>query len=157
MMTLNETYVLASFALFSLADLRYRLIPGVELFFVGALLLGLPAAPVQVVLLLLTCAWGLFRTWPGWLALPLLCFPPAWPVLLAAYGYRKGLLGRADLLSIAGLACLFPLPVVLLCLLGLDLWRRFWSRRRGGAVPALPGLLLGLLAYLLPRLLFPLS
>ena len=68
-------------------------------------------------------------------------------MLLTSYGYRRGLIGRADLLAITGLACLFPLPAVLLALLGLDLWRRVWIHRQAGPIPALPGLLLGILGY----------
>lgn len=156
-MTIIETFALASFTLFSLADLRYRLVPGIELFLLGTILLTLPATPLQTGIILFACAWGLFRSLSGWLALPLLFYPPAWPVLLTGYGYRKGLIGRADLLAISGLACLFPLPAVLLSLLGLELWRRIWIRRQTGSTPAVPGLLLGLLAFLLLRLIFPMS
>ncbi len=153
-MTLTESFALVSFTLFSFADLRYRLVPGIELFLLGTILLTFPMNPIQTGIILLACAWGLFRNISGWFALPLLFFPPAWPVLLTAYGYRRGLIGRADLLAISGLACLFPLPAVLLSLLGLEIWRRIWIRRQTGSIPALPGLLLGLLAFLLFRLLF---
>src|SRR5574338_1226747 len=146
-MTLVESFALASFTLFSLADLRYRLVPGIELFFLGTVLLTLPATPLQTGIILLACAWGVFRNVSGWIALPLLFYPPAWPVLLTGYGYRKGIIGRADLLAISGLACLFPLPAVLLSLLGLEVWRRFWVRKKPGSVPALPGLLVGIIIY----------
>jgi hypothetical protein len=153
-MTLSETFALASFTLFSFADLRYRLVPGIEIFLFGTVLLTLPATPIQTGIILLACAWGVFRSLSGWFALPLLFYPPAWPVLLTAYGYRKGIIGRADLLAISSLACLFPLPAVLLSLLGLEVWRRLWIRRQTGSIPALPGLLLGLLLFLFLRLLF---
>ena len=153
-MTLTETFALFSFTLFSVADLRYRLVPGIEIFLLGTVLLTLPATPIQTAIILLTCVWGVFRNLSGWFALPLLFYPPAWPVLLTAYGYRKGIIGRADLLAISSLACLFPLPAVLLSLLGLEAWRRLWIRRQTGSIPALPGLLLGLLSFLLFRLLF---
>ncbi|MDL1944595.1 hypothetical protein FBQ99_19880 [Chloroflexi bacterium CFX2] len=156
-MTLTESFALASFTLFSLADLRYRLVPGIELFLLGTILLTLPATPLQTGIILFACAWGLFRNIPGWLALPLLFYPPSWPVLLTGYGYRKGLIGRADLLAVSGLACLFPLPAVLLSLFGLELWRRIWIRRQTGSIPAIPGLLLGLLAFFLLRLILPIS
>jgi len=152
-MTLSETFALASFTLFSFADLRYRLVPGIEIFLFGTVLLTLPATPIQTGIILLACAWGVFRSLSGWFALPLLFYPPAWPVLLTAYGYRKGIIGRADLLAISSLACLFPLPAVLLSLLGLEVWRRLWIRRQTGSIPALPGLLLGLLLFLFLRLL----
>ena len=153
-MTLTETFALASFTLFSVADLRYRLVPGIEIFLLGTVLLTLPATPIQTAIILLACVWGVFRNLSGWFALPLLFYPPAWPVLLTAYGYRKSIIGRADLLAISSLACLFPLPAVLLSLLGLEAWRRVWIRRQTGSIPALPGLLLGLLTFLLLRLLF---
>jgi hypothetical protein len=154
-MTISESFALVSFTLFSFADLRYRLVPGIELFFFGTVLLTLPATPLQTGIVLLACAWGVCRNISGWFALPLLFYPPAWPVLLTGYGYRKGIIGRADLFAIGGLACLFPLPAVLLSLLGLEIWRRIWIRRQTGSIPALPGLLLGLLVFLFLRLTFP--
>ena len=151
-MTLIESFVLLSFTLFSIADLKYRLVPGIELFFLGSILLTLPSTPLQTGIILIACAWGVFRDLSGVFTLPLLFFPPAWPVLLTGYRYRKGMIGRADLLAISGLACLFPLSAVLLSLLGLELWRRFWIHRKTGLIPALPGLLLGLLIYILARI-----
>jgi len=151
-MTLTESFALVSFMLFSFADLRYRLVPGIEIFLLGTVLLTLPMNPIQTGLVLLACVWGLFSKVPGFLSLPLLFYPPAWPVLLTGYGYRRGLIGRADLLAVSGLACLFPLPAVLLSLLGLEVWRRIWIRRQSGSIPALPGMLLGLLLFLLFRI-----
>lgn len=151
-MTLTESFALVSFTLFSLADLRYRLVPGIELFLFGTILLTLPATPIQTGIILFACAWGLFRSISGRFALPLLFYPPAWPVLLTGYGYRKGLIGRADVLAISGLACLFPLPAVILSLFGLEAWRRIWIRRQMGSIPALPGLLLGTLVYVVVRI-----
>lgn len=151
-MTLTETFALVSFSLFSYADLRYRLVPGIEIFLLGTILLTLPVTPAQTMLVLLACAWSVLRNLPGWSAIPLLFHPPVWPVLLTGYGYRKGIIGRADLLAVSGLACLFPLPAVLLALLGLELWRRLWIRRQRGNIPALPGLFLGILLYVGLRL-----
>ena len=154
-MTLAETFALVSFSIFSYADLRYRLVPGIEVFLFGTILLTFPATPIQTGIVLLACLWSIFRNLSGWFAIPLLFYPPVWPVLFTGYGYRKGIIGRADLLAISGLACLFPLPAVMLSLLGLELWRRLWVRRQQGDIPALPGLLLGLIVYLLLRLFLP--
>ena len=154
-MTITESFALVSFTLFSVADLRYRLVPGIELFLLGTILLTLPVAPVQTGIILMACIWGLLRNLSGCLALPLLFYSPAWPILLTGYGYRKGMIGRADLLAISGLACLLPLSAVLLSLVGLEVWRRIWIRRQAGVIPALPGLLLGVLVFLLLRLIFP--
>ena len=153
-MTLTETFALVSFSLFSYADLRYRLVPGIEVFLIGTILLTIPITPLQTMIILLACLWGVFRNLSGWFVLPLLFFPPVWPVLLTGYGYRKGIIGRADLLAVSGLACLFPLPAVLLSLFGLELWRRFWVRRQAGSIPALPGMFVGLLFYILMENLF---
>ena len=92
-MTLTESFALVSFTLFSFADLRYRLVPGIEIFLLGTVLLTLPMSPIQTGLVLLACVWGLFSKVPGFLSLPLLFYPPAWPVLLTGYGYRRGLIG----------------------------------------------------------------
>ena len=154
-MDLAETFGLVFFSLFSYADLRYRLVPGIEVFLLGTILLTLPISPLQTGIVLLACLWGIFRNLSGWFAVPMLFYPPVWPVLLTGYGYRKAIIGRADLLAISGLACLFPLPAVLLSLFGLEVWRRFWVRRQHGDIPALPGLLIGLIAYLLLRLFLP--
>jgi len=151
-MTLAETFALVSFSLFSYADLCYRLVPGIEVFLFGTILLTFPVTPLQTGIVLLACLWSIFRNLSGWFAMPLLFYPPVWPVLFTGYGYRKGIIGRADLLAISGLACLFPLPAVLLSLLGLELWRRLWVRRQRGDIPALPGLLLGTLFYVLLRM-----
>ena len=153
-MTLTETFALVSFSLFSYADLRYRLVPGIEAFLIGTILLTIPITPLQTMIILLACLWGIFRNLSGWFAVPLLFYPPVWPVILTGYGYRKGIIGRADLLAISGLACLFPLPAVLLSLFGLELWRRFWVRRQAGSIPALPGMFVGLVFYILMENLF---
>lgn len=153
-MTLTETFALVSFSLFSYADLRYRLVPGIEVFLLGTILLTLPITPFQTGIVLLACLWGIVRNLSGWFAVPMLFYPPVWPVLLTGYGYRKGIIGRADLLAISGLACLFPLPAVLLSLFGLELWRRFWVRRQTGSIPALPGMFVGLLIYIVTGSLF---
>jgi hypothetical protein len=153
-MTLSEAFALTSFALFSLADLRTRLVPGIEWFFAGAVLLTLPLSPTQTGLIVLATGWGILHSWNNLLVFPLFFFPPTWPVLLTGYGYRRALLGRADLFAVAGLACLLPLTGVLSALLGLEIWRRFWVRTQQSPIPALPGLLLGLLPYLSLREIF---
>jgi len=86
-MTITEVFTLASFSLFSYADLRYRPVPGIEVFLFGTILLTLPATPIQTAIVVLACAWSIFRNLSGWLVLPLLFYPPIWPVLLMGYGY----------------------------------------------------------------------
>lgn len=155
-LALPEYFAVTALALFSLSDLRTRLAPGIEWFFLGAVLITAPAAPLVTGLVALAAMWGLLPGLPGWLALPLLFLPSTWPVLLTGFGVRRGVVGRADLLAIAGLACLFPWPALVLSMLGLEAWRRLWRLRQVGPVPAIPGMLLGILVYLLLRLFLPL-
>jgi hypothetical protein len=150
---------LGALGLFSLADLRYRVAPGAPAFFLGAVLLAAPADPVRVGLVVLAVGWGTWRGWPallGWLAL---LHPAAWAVLLAGAGARRGLVGRADLLALGAMACLFDWPGAGLSLAGVEVWRWFWQHWPLGpdgpgdraGVPALPGMLLGMVVYFLWR------
>lgn len=154
-MTSTEIFAVAALALFSIADLRYRLVPAIELFFAAALILTLPDAPLHVALILLAFAWGWLPRFPRRLAWLLLFYPPAWLVLLIGFGVRRNLIGKADLLAAAGLACIFSWPALILAALGFEIWRRFWLRYKSGSVPALPGMLLGILVFLFGRLFIP--
>ena len=161
----NEIFSLASLGIFSLADLRYRTVPAAEIFFLGSVLLALRSNvstalntspnPLAVGIIVLAVAWGILR-WPGWMAWPLLLYPPAWIVLLAGFGVRQVVIGKSDLLVLGGLACLFPWPAIVLVLLGVESWRR-WLRWRGksGMLPAIPGMFLGVAAYVLLKIILP--
>ena len=161
----NEIFSLASLGIFSLADLRYRTVPAAEIFFLGSVLLALRSNvstalntspnPLAVGIIVLAVAWGILR-WPGWMAWPLLLYPPAWIVLLAGFGVRQVVIGKSDLLVLGGLACLFPWPAIVLVLLGVESWRR-WLRWRGksGMLPAIPGMFLGVAAYVLVKIILP--
>ncbi len=150
----HELYSLASLGIFSLADLRYRTVPAAEIFFLGSVLLASQSGPLAVGVIVLAVAWGILR-WPGWIACPLLLYPPAWIVLLAGFGVRQGLVGKGDLLVLGGLACLLPWPALIFVLLGLESWRR-WLRWRGksGMLPAIPGMFLGVATYVLVKTIF---
>jgi len=138
---------LVPLALFSLYDLRYRLAPGIGLFFLGAVLLAAPADPLRASAAVLATAWGLFAA-PGVLALPLLFHPSSWIVLFTGYGGRMGVVGRADLFAMGGIAALYPWPATLLALVGVELCRRWWRVRHGGPAPAISGMFLGVSAYI---------
>jgi hypothetical protein len=143
----TEVFVITAFVLFSLADLRYRVVPGIEIFFLSAVLLGALGNPWGVAAVVFSVAWAWIRSWPVALVWASLFNPAAWPVLLTAFGVRRGVIGEADLWAIGGLACLFPWSAVILSIVGVELWRRWWQHRHPGPVPALPGMLLGLLTY----------
>jgi len=150
-----ELFLIAAFVLFSLADLRYRVVPGIQVFFFGAVVLSMFSNPLGVAEIVLVVAWG-NRSLHSRLVWPTLLNPVAWPVLLTGFGVRYGVIGKADLFAIGGIACIFPWQAVVLSLLGVDVWRRWWVRYRNGPVPALPGMLLGLTVHLSTKmLLFP--
>ena len=152
-MTAIQTISLISFAVFSIVDLRTRLVPFIEAFFVVAVFLAFPEDELHVTILVLAVIWGLFRRIPTRFALPFLFYPLSWPTLLVGFGVRKQMIGRADLFAVAMIGFLFPFPAVIMSLLGFEFWRRWWMRRGNyGLIPALPGLFLGLVAYSLFQL-----
>ncbi len=154
-MSLTHLIFLLIFLLLSLVDLRYRVVPGVEIVFLGAVLIASPANPWAVCAVVLAVGWGWVpvqpfsggRTWPNALALPLMFYPPAWPVLLTGSGVRLGIVGRGDLLAAGSLALVFPWPALIFALIGLEIWRRWWVQRGSETMPALPGMAFGLLCY----------
>ncbi len=151
----HELYSLASLGIFSLADLRYRTVPAAEIFFLGSVLLASQSGPLAAGVIVMAVAWAILR-WPGWIAWPLLLYPPAWIVLLAGFGVRQGLIGKGDLLVLGSLACLLPWPALILVVLGVESWRR-WLRWRGksGMLPAIPGMFLGVATYVLVKIILP--
>ena len=153
----STPFWLLSFALFSVADLRYRLVPAIELFFLASVFVSAPEAMAQVFAVVLVVAWGIFSKLSAFLVLPALFSPSAWLLLLIGFGVRRSLIGRADLLALGGIACLFPWSGLVLTLLGVEFWRRWWRKRHPNddLTPALPGMFLGLALFTLLNWLFP--
>ena len=147
-MTTPEMLSVFTLGLFSLADLRYRMVPGVSAFFLAAVWFGALENPLRVALVVLVVGWGWLRGFSFWVW-PALLHPSTWMVSLFGAGVRRGWVGASDLLALAGLACLFDWYVPVFALLGVEGWRRWWNRRQIGKVPALPGMFLGLLVYLM--------
>ena len=147
-MTTIQTISLISFAVFSIVDLRTRLVPFIDAFFVIAAFFAFPEDKLHVTILVLAVIWGLFRRIPARFALPFLFYPLSWPAILVGFGVRKQMIGRADLLALAMIGFLFPFPAVIMSLLGFEFWRWWWMKRGNyGLIPALPGLFLGLVGY----------
>lgn len=147
-MSIIQTFSLISFAVYSVVDLRTRLVPLIEVFFALAMFVAFPENKLHVTVLLLAVLWGLFRRIPARFMLPFLFYPPAWPAVLIGFGVRKQMVGRADLFALGIIGFLFPLPAVIMSLLGFEFWRRWWMKRGNcGLIPAMPGLFLGLAMY----------
>lgn len=147
-MTVTQGVLLISFAAFSIIDLRIRLVPFIEAFFVLAVVLAFRGDLLHVSVLVLAVIWGLFHHIPTQFALPFLFFPVCWPTLIIGFGVRKQMIGRADLLAVAMIGFFFPFAAVVMSLLGFEVWRRWWIRRGNyGLMPAIPGLFLGLATY----------
>jgi len=150
-MTTPEMLSVFILGLLSLADLRYRVVPGVSAFFLAAVWFGALENPLRVALVVLVVSWG-WLSWFSFWVWPALLHPSTWMVSLFGAGVRKGWIGASDLLALAGLACLFDWYVPVFALLGVEGWRRWWNRRQTGRVPALPGMFLGIQVYFLWRL-----
>lgn len=149
MMPASDITALVSLSLFSLYDLRYRLVPGVEVFLLGAVLLSAPSNPLNALFVVLALAWGLLR-WNSILTVPLFFYPPAWVTMIVGYGYRAGVIGRADVVAMAAISMFFPFPAIIASAVGLEAWRRWWNfRNLPGPIPALPGFFIGLAGYFL--------
>lgn len=147
-MTVVQAVSLVSFAVFSLVDLRTRLVPFIEVFFGIAAYLAFPDNRLHVTIIILAVIWGIYRRIPSHFLLPFLLYPPSWPTLVVGFGVRNKMIGQGDLFSLAIIGLLFPFPAVILSILGFELWRRWWiSRGNCGLMPAVPGLFLGLSAY----------
>jgi hypothetical protein len=137
-----------SFAVFSLVDLRTRLVPFIELFFGIAALLVFPDDRLHVMIIILAVCWGTFRHIPARFMLPFLFYPYSWPILIVGFGVRKRMIGQADLFALAIVGIVFPFAAVIMSILGFELWRRWWVLRgNDGLIPAIPGLFLGLSMY----------
>jgi hypothetical protein len=146
--TAVQAISLFSFAVFSLVDLRSRVVPLIEVFFGIAVFLAFPDNRLHVTVLILAVIWGIFRRIPSLFLLPFLFYPPSWPAVIVGFGVRKQMIGQADLFALATVGVLFPFPAVIMSLLGFEVWRRWWVRRGNcRLIPALPGLFLGLTAY----------
>jgi hypothetical protein len=146
--TIIQAISIISLAVFSIVDLRTRLVPFIEAFFVIAVFFAFPDDKLHVTVLVTAVVWGLFRRIPARFALPFLFYPMSWPAVLVGFGVRKQMIGRADLFAVAIIGFFFPFAAVIMSLLGFEFWRRWWMRRGNyGLIPALPGLFLGLSAY----------
>lgn len=147
-MTFIQTFSVITFALFSIVDLRSRFVPFIDIFFVLTGIYVFADTPWHVLTLAIAVIWGNFQRIPARLALPLVFYPLAWPILLVGFGVRRKMIGKADLFAVGIIGVLFPISAVVAALLGFEFWRRWWVQRgNSGFIPAIPGMFLGLAAH----------
>jgi hypothetical protein len=91
--TAVQAIALFSFAVFSLVDLRIRVVPLIEVFFAIAAYLAFPDNRLHVTVLILAVLWGIFRRIPSFFLVPFLFYPPSWPTLIVGFGVRKQMIG----------------------------------------------------------------
>lgn len=145
-----QILVLGSLTLLSLADLHFRTLPGIRVFFIAALLFGMRMEPWKVLAIFLVVRWGMdiadVNARPRLMILlifPALFYPAIWSLVMTAAGTRSKLIARGDLLAIGGIASLLDGYGALFALFGILIWQGFWKRGRSDSAPALPGMLLG--------------
>lgn len=143
----TEISTLAILVLFTWSDLKYRVVPAIEFFFFGSVLMSVSGADLlRVAVVVMAVAYGILSVIPDALAAVLLFNPVAWPSLLISYGVRRDLFGRADLFAIGGISLIFPLEVTIAAIIGTVIWAKWWLRRgKNFPVPLLPGMFLGVL------------
>ena len=147
-MTFIQTFSVITFALFSIVDLRSRFVPFIDIFFVLTGMYVFADTPWHVLTLAIAVIWGNFQRIPARLALPLVFYPLAWPILLVGFGVRRKMIGKADLFAVGIIGVLFPISAVVAALLGFEFWRRWWVQRgNSGFIPAIPGMFLGLAVH----------
>lgn len=152
-MTFIQGISIFAFAIFSIVDLRTRLVPFIDVFFALVAVFTFRDNPLHVGTLAVAVAWGVFWSIPSWIALPFIFVPVSWPILLIGFGVRKQMVGKADLFALGIIGSLFPIFAVIAALLGFELWRRWWMNRGNcGLIPAVPGLFLGLAGYSIVQL-----
>ena len=152
-MTFVQTFSIFAFGLFSIVDLRNRIVPLIDIFFVLIGIFVFGDNPWHVLALTVAVIWGSFQRVPSRLAFPLVFYPMTWPILLVGLGVRRNLVGRADLFALGTISFLFPISAVVAALVGFEFWRRWWVKKGNcGYVPAIPGMFLGLAIHYLVQI-----
>jgi hypothetical protein len=145
--------ILAGMLIFSIADIKYRVIPAIEVVFFGVVLLVVRDRDLlHVGIVVLSVLSGVLPRVPKILSMALLFFPYAWPTLLFGVGVRNTIVGRADLYAVGIVSLLFTQDIVIASIIVAWLWIKWWGRKWSQrAVPLVPGMSLGVLIGLATR------
>ena len=141
--------IVITLILSALEDIRYLSVPLPYLYLAFALsgVYGLwHGYYLQVLGVIVALLWA-YRRLPVFVLLPLILVPPIWPLVILGAGRREGMLGEGDLMATAALSLLSPWAgwgsVV-----GLVLFWGVLKKRQALWMPAIPGILMGALPFL---------
>lgn len=149
-MTTAALFLFSGLSLQALADLRWRTAPAATLFCLAGLLFGLTQDPTRVVVTLLVLVWGL-GVGADMLAPLFLLHPTTFLLMPWGYALRTHKAGLNDLLVLTGVGMAFSWPMLLLAVLGVEVWRNWWQLRRPDLtrMPVVPGIAFGCSVYFL--------
>ena len=141
--------IVIALVLSALEDIRYLSVPLPYLYLALALsgVYGLwHGYYLQVLAVIAALLWA-YRRLPVFVLLPLVLVPSAWPLAILGAGKREVMLGEGDLMATAALSLLSPWAgwgsVV-----GLVLFWGVLKKRQALWMPAIPGILMGALPFL---------
>jgi hypothetical protein len=136
--------------IFSIADLKYRVIPAIDVVFFGVVLLVVRDYDLwQVGSVVLSVLFGVFPRVHAALGMALLFVPFTWPTLLFGYGVRKAIVGKADLYALGIVSLLFTQDIAIAAVVGVYLSIKWWLRAgKQRPVPLMPGMSLGVVVGL---------
>jgi hypothetical protein len=141
-----QPILLSGLLLWSIADLKYRVIPLVEIAFFGAVLLAINNGNwVNLISVVLAVTFGSLVWIPNCLGWLFLILPSAWPAFLIGSGVRKQVVGRADLFVMGIISCAFTLDIAVVAFVGMVAWSKWWVKAHveDRHTPLVPGMLLG--------------
>ena len=142
--------VFALLVLSALEDIEYLSVPQVYLYLAFALSVVYSLQHAHYTLaafVILALLWA-YRYLPGPLLLLMVVYPPTWPLVILGAGKREAVIGEGDLLAVAAVSLVSPWAG-LSSLVGLLLFWKLLKQRRALCYPAIPGILMGALPFLI--------
>ena len=142
--------IFALLILSALEDVRYLSTPQMYLYLALALgvVYGLQHAHYMLVVFVILALLWAYRYLPGPLLLLMVVYPPTWPLVILGAGKREAVIGEGDLLAVAAVSLVSPWAG-LGSLVGLLLFWKLLKQRRALWYPAIPGILMGALPFLI--------
>ena len=141
--------IFALLVLSALEDIKYLSTPQLYLYLAFALSVVYSLQHAHYILaafVILALGW-VYQYLPGLFLLLLVVCPPTWPMIVLGAGRREGMIGEADLLAVATISLISPWAGWG-GLVGLVLFWGVLRERSALWMPAIPGILIGALPFL---------